>query len=40
MDLERAILPDRVDGYQPSMLDTLCLTGEVGWSAVVAVIVA
>jgi ATP-dependent Lhr-like helicase len=29
---ERAILPDRVDGYQPSMLDTLCLTGEVGWA--------
>ena len=29
---ERAVLPDRVDGYQPSMLDTLCLTGEVGWA--------
>ena len=29
---ERAILPDRVEGYQPSMLDTLCLTGEVGWA--------
>jgi ATP-dependent Lhr-like helicase len=29
---ERAILPDRVDGYQPSLLDTLCLTGEVGWA--------
>ena len=29
---ERAILPDRIDGYQPSMLDTLCLTGEVGWA--------
>jgi ATP-dependent Lhr-like helicase len=29
---ERAVLPDRVDGYQSSMLDTLCLTGEVGWA--------
>ena len=29
---ERAVLPDRVDGYQPSMLDTLCLTGEAGWA--------
>ena len=29
---ERAILPDRVDGYQSSMLDTLCLTGEIGWA--------
>src|SRR5258708_20271352 len=29
---ERAILPDRIDGYQPSMLDPLCLTGEVGWA--------
>ena len=29
---ERAVLPDRIDGYQPSLLDTLCLTGEVGWA--------
>ena len=29
---ERFVLPDRVEGYQPSMLDTLCLTGEVGWA--------
>jgi ATP-dependent Lhr-like helicase len=29
---ERAVLPDRVDGYQASMLDTLCLTGEAGWA--------
>jgi ATP-dependent Lhr-like helicase len=29
---ERAVLPDRVDAYQPSMLDTLCLTGEIGWA--------
>jgi ATP-dependent Lhr-like helicase len=29
---ERAVLPDRVEGYQPSMLDTLCLTGDIGWA--------
>jgi ATP-dependent Lhr-like helicase len=29
---ERSVLPDRVDGYQFSMLDTLCLTGEAGWA--------
>jgi ATP-dependent Lhr-like helicase len=29
---ERTVLPARVDGYDPSMLDTLCLTGEVGWA--------
>jgi ATP-dependent Lhr-like helicase len=29
---ESAILPARVDAYEPSMLDTLCLTGEVAWS--------
>src|SRR5262249_10161100 len=29
---ERAVLPARVDGYQPSLLDTLSLTGEVGWA--------
>ena len=29
---ERAVLPARVDGYDASMLDTLCLTGEVGWA--------
>src|SRR5205823_3793075 len=28
---EGAVLPARIDGYDPSMLDTLCLTGEVGW---------
>jgi ATP-dependent Lhr-like helicase len=28
---ERVVLPARVDGYEPSMLDLLCLTGEVGW---------
>ena len=29
---ERAVLPARIDRYEPSMLDTLCLTGEVGWA--------
>ena len=29
---ERAVLAARIDGYQPSMLDMLCLTGEVGWA--------
>ena len=29
---ERAVLPARVDRYEPSMLDTLCLAGEVGWA--------
>jgi ATP-dependent Lhr-like helicase len=29
---ERAVLPARVDGYDPSMVDMLCLTGEVAWA--------
>jgi ATP-dependent helicase Lhr and Lhr-like helicase len=29
---ERAVLPARVENYEPSMLDMLCLTGEVGWA--------
>ena len=29
---ERTVLPSRIEGYEPSMLDMLCLTGEVGWS--------
>jgi ATP-dependent helicase Lhr and Lhr-like helicase len=29
---ERAILPARVERYESSMLDMLCLTGEVGWA--------
>jgi len=33
---ERAVLPARVDGYNPSMLDLLCLTGDVGWARVSA----
>jgi ATP-dependent helicase Lhr and Lhr-like helicase len=28
---ERAVLPARLDKYDSSMLDLLCLTGEVGW---------
>src|SRR5206468_5206089 len=28
---EQAVLPARIDRYDPSMLDMLCLTGEVGW---------
>jgi ATP-dependent Lhr-like helicase len=29
---ERNVLPTRVDHYDPSLLDTLCLGGEVGWA--------
>ena len=29
---ERAVLPARIDRYEPSLLDMLCLTGEVGWA--------
>ena len=29
---ERDVLPARVDRYEPSMLDMLCLTGEVAWA--------
>jgi ATP-dependent Lhr-like helicase len=29
---ERHVLPARVRGYEPSMLDMLCLTGETGWA--------
>ena len=28
---ERAVLPARVDTYEPQLLDMLCLAGEVGW---------
>ena len=28
---ERAVLPSRVERYEPSMLDMLCLTGYAGW---------
>ena len=33
---ERAVLPARVDGYEPSILDMLCLAGEVGWARCLA----
>jgi ATP-dependent Lhr-like helicase len=29
---ERAILPARVDAYDPQLLDMLCFAGEVGWA--------
>jgi ATP-dependent Lhr-like helicase len=29
---ERDVLPARLERYEPSLLDTLCLTGEVGWA--------
>jgi ATP-dependent Lhr-like helicase len=29
---ERAVLPARMDRYESALLDTLCLTGEVGWA--------
>ena len=34
---ERAVLPSRLDRYEPSMLDMLCLSGEVGWGRLSAV---
>jgi ATP-dependent Lhr-like helicase len=29
---ERDVLPARLERYEPSLLDTLCLTGQVGWA--------
>jgi len=29
---ERDVLPSRIERYESSLLDTLCLTGEVGWA--------
>ena len=29
---ERWILPARIERYEPPLLDTLCLTGEIGWA--------
>jgi ATP-dependent Lhr-like helicase len=34
---ERAVLPARLDRYDPSMLDMLCLSGEAGWARLSAV---
>ncbi len=31
---ERAVLPLRVERYEPSLLDMLCLTGEVRWARI------
>jgi ATP-dependent Lhr-like helicase len=29
---ERHVLPLRIDRYEPSLLDALCFTGEIGWA--------
>ena len=29
---EKHILPQRIDRYEPSQLDTLCFSGEIGWA--------
>ncbi len=29
---ERHVLPSRIDRYEPSLLDALCFTGEIGWA--------
>ncbi|MDP9193219.1 MAG: DEAD/DEAH box helicase [Acidobacteriota bacterium] len=29
---ERSVLPARIDAYEPSLLDMLCLTGEAAWA--------
>jgi len=29
---ERSVLPSRIDAYEPSLLDMLCLAGEVAWA--------
>ncbi len=29
---ERSVLPARMENYEPSLLDMLCLSGEVGWA--------
>jgi ATP-dependent helicase Lhr and Lhr-like helicase len=34
---ERAVLPSRIEGYEPSMLDMLCLSGEVAWGRLTTV---
>jgi ATP-dependent Lhr-like helicase len=33
---EASVLPSRLDTYDPSWLDMLCLTGQVGWSRLAA----
>lgn len=34
IEWERSILPDRVANYDPRWLDTLCLTGVIGWGRI------
>jgi ATP-dependent Lhr-like helicase len=36
---ERSVLPGRVDGFEGSMLDMLCLAGEVAWTRLSAPVV-
>ena len=36
---ERSVLPARLDAYDPSMLDMLCLEGEIGWARLSAPVV-
>jgi ATP-dependent Lhr-like helicase len=36
---ERAVLPVRLDRYDPSMLDMICLAGEAGWGRLSPVLV-
>jgi ATP-dependent Lhr-like helicase len=36
---ERAVLPARLDRYDPSMLDMICLAGEAGWGRLSPVLV-
>jgi len=36
-DLERSILPARVAGFSPNLLDTLCVAGEVVWQGIESV---
>ena len=30
--ISATVLPARIERYEPSLLDTLCLAGEVGWA--------
>jgi ATP-dependent Lhr-like helicase len=30
--IEKCVLPSRIDGYEPSQLDAICLTGEIAWA--------
>jgi ATP-dependent helicase Lhr and Lhr-like helicase len=37
---ERAVLPARLDRYEPAMLDMICLAGEAGWGRLSAIVSA